>query len=181
MCFFAVPCVAQVLGAPGAGKSCLLKAVAGQLARNKCLGKARNLCVRACVCVSAGAVCAVVCASSSHRRTTPSRDVPSQVLYNGDDMSGRSNVVLTNLAKMVEQDDRHLPLLTVRETLQFAERFQAAPSVRGERFFWRTHAHRCSVTTRARLAAKCPDLIRGRVLVRVYYVRLTTRARWTRC
>ena len=45
-----------------------------------------------------------------------------QVTYNGDEL--KTGVVATNIAKLVTQDDRHMPLLTVRETLEYAERFQ---------------------------------------------------------
>ena len=47
-----------------------------------------------------------------------------QVTYNGDTLS--NGVAVTNVAKMVTQEDSHMPLLTVRETLEIAERFQVA-------------------------------------------------------
>ena len=56
---------------------------------------------------------------------TGTRTHPSQVTYNGDDLA-TGGVKVTNLVKMVDQEDRHMPLLTVRETLAYAERFQAA-------------------------------------------------------
>ena len=43
--------------------------------------------------------------------------------YNGVPLSRYENNIL-NVAKYVEQEERHLPLLTVRETLEYAERFQ---------------------------------------------------------
>ena len=58
---------------------------------------------------------------------TGTRTHPSQVTYNGDDLAA-GGVKVTNLVKMVDQEDRHMPLLTVRETLAYAERFQAAVS-----------------------------------------------------
>lgn len=54
----------------------------------------------------------------------PSRHTSGRVLYNGQTAS-RVDGHLSDLAKYVEQEERHLPLLTVKETLQYAEAFQS--------------------------------------------------------
>ena len=58
--------------------------------------------------------------------------------YNGDDLS-TGGVKVSNLVKMVDQEDRHMPLLTVRETLAYAERFQAAVRVTATKCLRRLH------------------------------------------
>ncbi len=54
-----------------------------------------------------------------------------QVLYNGTTLgetAGAANAKLHNIVKMVDADLVLQPLLTVRETLQYAEQFQVAVS-----------------------------------------------------
>ena len=76
-----------------------------------------------------------MCHAVVHRCPPP---LPHQVTFNGDDL--QTGAVVTSIAKYVEQEDRHLPLLTVRETLEYAERFQAAVCV------CRLHRDRRSLT-----------------------------------
>jgi ABC-type sulfate/molybdate transport systems ATPase subunit len=54
----------------------------------------------------------------------PTSRLTGQVTYNGSAVD-KLGMEISNIVKYVEQEDRHLPLLTVRETLQFAEAFQA--------------------------------------------------------
>ncbi len=53
----------------------------------------------------------------------PAKHLSGVANFNGVPLSRYENNIL-NIAKYVEQEERHLPLLTVRETLEYAERCQ---------------------------------------------------------
>jgi ABC-type multidrug transport system ATPase subunit len=53
----------------------------------------------------------------------PTKFLDGDILINGEN-AGSWRYKLDNIAKYVEQEERHLPLLTVRETLEYAETFQ---------------------------------------------------------
>jgi ABC-type branched-subunit amino acid transport system ATPase component len=53
----------------------------------------------------------------------PTKFLDGEILVNGENTSSW-HYKLDNIAKYVEQEERHLPLLTVRETLEYAETFQ---------------------------------------------------------
>ena len=111
-----------LLGPPGSGKSVFLQRIAGQLQASKSL-RVRPAPVvhrsqpvhhqRRMLCPG------IRCQPSTwHRMLVPLLQLSGQVLYNGHD---GSEFLLRNTASYVDQYDVHVPLLTVRETLVFAQ------------------------------------------------------------